>query len=238
MTDASKPCLITVIVAGNNEPSNSNVLADHFIEGMKTVPGVTFEKIRLKELDLHHFTLADYTEESSEPDYQRIKTLIQDSTGVVFATPIWNFSVPAHLKNLIDRIGAFALDKETHSKGQFKGKPFGVIFSGGAPMIAWKALMYLTTLHLAEAIKYYGGTIILRHFEPRCMLHRGVFGLVVDKRPETLALMRAYGERFAKASRQYATNGTLPIGNRLWHRWFEFLYRIGNRMMYPISSQQ
>jgi len=241
MDTPSKPsgkCLITIVVAGTNDPSNSNVLADAFIEGLKKVEGVTFEKIQLKELSLHHFTLADYAEEACEPDYHRIKTLMQDSSGVVFATPVWNFSIPAHLKNFIDRVGTFGLDRETHSKGQFGGKPFGIIFTGGAPMLAWRALMYLTTLHVAEAIKYYDGTVILRHFEPRCLPSKGTFGLVVDKRPKTLALMNRYGEKFALATKQFAEKGTLPLLNRLWHKWFEFLYRVGNRLMYPISTQQ
>lgn len=230
--------IITIIVAGMNEPSNSNRLADEFIEGLKTVEGVTFEKIRLKELSLHHFTLSEYAEESCEPDYMRIKTLIQDSAAVVIASPIWNFSVPSHLKNLIDRIGTFGLDSETHSKGQFKKKPFGLIYTGGAPMIAWKALMYLTTLHVAEAIKYYDGSIILRQFEPKCVVGRGKFGLVVDQRPDTMASMRKEGERFGKIAKEYAATGKLPLKNRLWTKWFEFLYRVGNRIMYPISTMQ
>lgn len=231
--------MIAVVVAGMSEPSNANMLADHFIEGLKTVPGVTFEKIRLKDLQLHHFTLADYDDaHDTEPDYLRIRTILQDATGIVFATPIWNFSVPAHLKNLIDRIGAFGLDSATHSRGQFGGKPFGLIFTGGAPMIAWKALMYLTTLHMAEAIKYYEGTVILRHFEPKCVPGKGKFGLVVDQRPATLALMKKYGEKFAQSAQYYAKNGKLPGGQELVHKWFEFLYRVGNRIMYPISKVQ
>ncbi len=230
--------LVTIIVAGTNNPSNSNTLADQFIEGLKKVDGLTFEKIRLNELSLHHFTLADYNEESCEPDYLRLKTLIQDSAGVVFATPIWNFSVPSHLKNLIDRMGAFGLDKETHSKGQFKRKPFGLMYTGGAPMIAWKALMYLTTLHVAEAMKYYGGSIVFRHFEPKCVVGKGKFGLVVDQRPGTLEKMRREGEKFGQIAKHYAENGSLPLGRTLWSKWFEFLYRVGNRIMYPISTMQ
>jgi multimeric flavodoxin WrbA len=230
--------LVTIIVAGTNEPSNSNYLADQFIEGLKNVDGVTFEKIRLKELSLHHFTLSDYHEESCEPDYLRLKTLIQDSAGVIFATPIWNFSVPSHLKNLIDRVGTFGLDRETHSKGQFKQKPFGLIYTGGAPMIAWKALMYLTTLHVAEAIKYYDGSIIFRHFEPKCVVGKGKFGLVVDQRPKALEQMHKHGEAFGKIAKHYAETGELPLKNRLWSKWFEFLYRVGNRVMYPISTMQ
>lgn len=215
------------------------MLADSFIEGLKDVPGVTFEKIRLKDISLHHFTIADYEPESQpEPDYQRIKTILSDATGIVFATPIWNFSVPSHLKNLIDRMGAFGLDHDTHSKGQFGGKPIGLIFTGGAPMIAWKALMYLTTLHVAEAMKYYGGTVIMRHFEPKCTPAKGKFGLVVDQRPATLTLMKTYGKKFATSAQYFAENGKLPASQELIHKWFEFLYRVGNRMMYPISKVQ
>lgn len=230
--------LILVVVAGMNDPSNSNTLADHFIEGIKTVEGVTFEKVRLKDISLHHFTLSDYAEESCEPDYLRIKTLINDAAGVVFATPVWNFSVPSHLKNLIDRMGAFGLDSETHSKGQFNRKPFALIYTGGAPMIAWKALMYLTTLHVAEAMKYYGGSIVFRHFEPKCVVGRGKFGLVVDQRPETLTTMEREGKKFGLIAKHYAATGSLPFGRTLWSKWFEFLYRVGNRIMYPISTMQ
>lgn len=230
--------LILVVVAGMNEPSNSNVLADQCIQGITTVPGVRYEKIRLKELSLHHFSIADYTEESSEPDYVRIKSLIQEASGIIFATPVWNFSVPAHLKNLIDRMGAFGLDAETHSKGQFKQKPFGIIFTGGAPMIAWKALMYLTTLHVSEALKYYDGSIVFKHFEPKCVAGRGKFGLVVDQRPDTMTRMHTQGAAFATIAKRYAETGSLPTTTRLWTKWFEFLYRVGNRIMYPISTLQ
>jgi multimeric flavodoxin WrbA len=231
--------MIAVVVAGMNDPSNSNMLADHFIEGLKEVPGVSFEKIRLKDLSLQHFTLDCYSGACAvEPDFVRVRNIMEQATGIVFATPIWNFSVPAHLKNLIDRMGAFALDTETHSKGQFGGKPFGLIFTGGAPMIAWKALMYLTTLHMAEALKYYGGTVILRHFEPKCTPGKGKFGLVVDQRPASLELMKKYGRHFAESAQYYAANGKLRASEELIHKWFEFLYRAGNRIMYPISERQ
>ena len=239
MESTTKPCLIVVLVAGTNEPSNSNMLADAFIEGSKTIPGVTFEKIRLKDITLSHFTLDCYKDSfTPEPDFLRIKTLLQDASGVVIATPIWNFSVPAHLKNLIDRMGAFGLDQETHSKGQLGGKPFGILITGGVPMIAWKALMYLTTLHVSEAMKYYGGTVILRHFEPKCTPGKGIFGLVVDQRPDTLSLMKKYGAKFAQSAQFFATNGKLEGNTRFFHKFYEFLYRVGGRILYVISEKQ
>lgn len=236
--NASQPSpLIVVIVAGTNDPSNSDVLADHFVTGMKQAGNVRIEKLRIKDLNLSHFTLERYEEECElEPDYVRVKTLLKEAKGTVFASPIWNFSVPAHFKNLIDRMGAFALDHETHSKGQFAGRPFVLLYTGGAPMIAWKALMYLTTLHVTEAIKYYGGTVVYRHFEPKSVQGRGKFGLVVDKRPESLALMEKKGKQYAELVAYYAKNGKLPAGKQFAYAFFTFLYRAGNRIMYPIST--
>lgn len=229
--------LIVVIIAGTNEPSNSATMADAFIAGMKQVPGVAVETLRLKDMNLSHFTVERYEEECElEPDYQRLKQLLLAAKGTVIASPIWNFSVPAHLKNLIDRIGAFALDHETHSKGQFNGRPFVLLYTGGAPMIAWKALMYLTTLHVTEAIKYYGGTVVYRHFEPKSVVGRGKFGLVVDKRPESLALMEKKGRLYAELVMHYAATGKLPAGKQFIYAFFTFLYRVGNRIMYPIST--
>ena len=233
------PFTIAVIVAGTNEPSNSSTLADAFIEGMQKMPGAAVVKVLLKDMNIRHFTLEYYHSQCPpEDDFCRLQDLLTKASGIVIASPIWNFSVPAHLKNFIDRVGAFALDETTHSKGQLNAKPFTLLYTGGAPMIAWKALMYLTLLHVSEAIKYYGGTVVYRHFEPRCMPEKGVFGLVVNKRPATLDLMHKKGEWFAGLVQHYAENGTLPLTTRLGYKFFSFLYRVGNRIMYPISTLQ
>lgn len=230
---------ILAIVAGTNEPSNSNVLAESFLEGARTVAGTQVEKIRLKDLHIEHFTL-DYYKRAcpSKDDFCLVQEKIERADGILIAAPIWNFSVPAHLKNVMDRMGAFALDEETHSKGQLKGKPFFFLYTGGAPLIAWKALMYLTTLHMSEAVKYYAGTIIGRSFEPKCLPEKGRFGLVVDQRPRSLARIERRGAAFARIVEVFARTGTLPLRTRLLSIFSTWAYRIGNRIMYPISAQQ
>jgi NAD(P)H-dependent FMN reductase len=235
---ASAPVRISVFVAGTNDPSNSDVLADAFIRGMHLVPGIAAEKVRIRDLALAHFTLAHYADAEEEPAFQRVRTLVEGAAGIAFFSPVWNFSVPAHCKNLLDRMGAFALDRETRSRGQLNGKPCAFVYTGGAPMIAWKALMYLTTLHVAEAIKYYGGSVVFRHYEPRCIPGRGRFGLVIDQRPRSLQYMEKMGRRFARIAVHFAEDGSLPIWFRLWQWWFTQLYRIGNRIMYSISARQ
>lgn len=231
---------VVVVVGGTNEPSNSNMLADAFIEGMNRVTGVCHKKFRLKDMNIEHFTLAHYATHprDHEDDFSKTVDYLIGCHGVVIATPIWNFSVPAHLKNFIDRMGSFGLDSETHSKGQLNAKPFFLLYSGGAPMIAWKALMYLTTLHVTEAIKYYGGTVVGRHFEARTVPGKGKFGLVVDQRPASLERARKSGEKFATIVLHYAQNGELPLGIRIGYQFFTFLYRVGNRIMYPLNRLQ
>ncbi len=232
------PIKIGVIVAGNNDPSNSDTLAEALMKGVRA-EGVESVKIRLKDLKIDHFSLHYYEHRScNDDDYVQVQNLIDESSAVVIATPIWNFSVPAHLKNMMDRLGAFALDQETHSRGQLNGKPFYLVYTGGAPMIAWKALMYLTTLHIGEAIKYYGGVVVGRHFEPKSLPGRGKFGLVVDQRPASLAKMEKNGRWLAGVAKHYKENGSLPVRSRISYKFFSFLYRVGNRIMYPISTLQ
>lgn len=238
MTEAPS-CLIAVIVAGTNEPSNSNALADAFIEGVKVVPGVTFEKVQLKELSIAHFTLDCYERDAKdEPDFARIKTLLLDASGVCFASPVWNFSVPGHFKNLLDRMGAFGLDSETRRIGKLKGKPFALMFTGGTPYIAWQALMYQTTLHVIEAIKFFGGVTVQKSFEPRCMLGKGKFGYVMDQRPESLAKARTNGEKFARLALGYAQTGTIKGHSAIIQKTAEFLYRVVGRIQYELWKLQ
>ena len=238
-TSLQKKPRVAIIIAGTNAPSNAETLAQSFAEGLQG-KGVAVSTIILRDLNIKHFTLERYEPHCADDDddFCKIETLISEADGVVIASPIWNFSVPAHLKNLIDRMGAFGLDVEGRSKGQLKAKPFFLLYTGGAPMIAWEALMYLTTLHVSEAIKYYGGTVTGRHFEPKCVIGRGKFGLVVDQRPASLASVKKKGAKFGDIAAHYAENGSLPLTTRLGYQFFTFLYRVGNRIMYPVSQLQ
>jgi multimeric flavodoxin WrbA len=201
---------IFILIAGTNEPSNANALADAFIQGMQHLGGVEVHKRRLKDMRIEHFTLDCYAPACrQEEDFCALQTLMEESDGFVIASPVWNFGVPGHLKNFIDRMGSFALDA-TRSRGTLGGKPFYLIFTGGAPAVAWKALMRSTTSFVPEALKYFGATHIATHFEEKCTKGRGAFGLVVDGRPASLENVRAQGSRFAKVVDRFARTGQLP----------------------------
>lgn len=209
---------ILILVAGTNEPSNCSVLADSMADGMRTLAEVSVTKIRLKDLSIAHFGLECYGTQCPIDDFENIKRELLVSDGVVIATPIWNFSVPGHLKNLIDRMGAFTLDTESHSLGMLHGKPFFLVYTSGTPAAAWP-LMKRTMSHLPMSLQYFGASILGTHFEPRCTLGRGVFGLVVDKRPESLEAVRLKGVAFAEVVQNFQKTGLLPLKYRLMQKF-------------------
>ena len=223
---------ILIIVAGTNDESNSHVLAQSFEKGiMEFSPEIEVNLIRLKDLSIDHFNLEHYVEGTNEEeDFLRIKEFFSSSSGVVFASPIWNFGVPAHLKNLIDRMGSFALDK-TKSQGTLNGKPFYLIFTGGAPVVAWKGLIRRTASYIPESIKYFGGTIFSTHFEPKCVGGKGVFKLVVGDRETSLNKLKAEGSRFAEIAKIFDLKGKLPVKQR----YAKKMYSLGQNIVKKIT---
>lgn len=226
-TVCSRCVRILVLLAGTNAPSNTALLADAFAAEVRK-NNIQTETIRIDDLQLAHFDLQHYDAKTDQgAGFKRLQVAIQQASGVVIATPIWNFSVPAHLKNLIDRMGSFALDAETRSKGTLGGKPFFFIFTGGAPLAAWKGLMRFTTSHVPEGIRYFAGTIAGKYYEPKCLIGRGKFGLVVDKRPESIAAMRKCAARFCAFVEYVNKTGKLP----LWNRIVTWGYKKGQRII-------
>lgn len=203
------------LIAGTNEPSNSALLAQTFSNTLSS-HGHNITTIRLKDTTIDHFTLACYASDfKHEDDLLRIRDAIDAADGIVIAMPIWNFAVPAHLKNLIDRLGTFYLDVETRSRGLLNGKPFYCIFTGGAPTPAWTGMMKFTTSFVPDSLRYFGANPVGSFFEGKCVTGRGTFGLVVDKRPQTLDRIRAEAQHFLTIVTSYARTGKAPLRYRL-----------------------
>lgn len=220
------PLSIIVIIAGTSEPSNSAMLAEAMAEGMRSIGNAEIKIIRLKDIEIAHFNLSCYGPSCPIDGMTNVQRLIEAADAVVIASPVWNFGVPAHLKNLIDRMGSFALD-ETHSIGTLSGKPFYLIFTGGMPRTAWRFLRRSMGA-IPIALQYFGASILGTHFEGGCTLGRGKFGLVVDKRPESLDGMRKQGMEFANVVKLYKATGLLPLRHRLIKkivRWMQVVKR-------------
>lgn len=203
---------ILVLVAGTNEPSNAECIAEYFTEGLKSVKGTDVQKIRLQDLSIDHFHIEHYDAETDQgKDFIAIQKAITEADGVVIASPIWNFSVPAHLKNLIDRMGSFGLDTESRSLGMLKSKPFFVLYTGGSPAVVWTGLQKKTTSHIPVSLRYFGAVVIGSHYEERCTKGKGKFGVVVDSRADTAKTLKAKGMKFAEVVKQFSETGRLPF---------------------------
>lgn len=140
------------IIALSCSPSrkrNSDTMLDYFILGMREIKNIEIEKIYLEDIyiDLYKYENSTGPRED-EKEFARLgQKISHEISGLVIATPTYNFSVPAHLKNFIDRIRYFALD---FSKKNKLGQPVGklghlktyFLVSGGTPNWAEKILFF------------------------------------------------------------------------------------------------
>jgi len=121
----TKPKKIVALSCSPSTGRNSDTMLDYFIKGVLEESGVEVEKIYLNDIP---FDL--YTYENSkgtlphEKEFADLINKIRNADGLVIATPTYNFSVPAHLKNFIDRIRFIALDL---SKKDRFGQPMGLL---------------------------------------------------------------------------------------------------------------
>lgn len=157
------------ILALSSSPSrgrNSDTLLDAFIDGIKRVDKVTVEKIYLEDIHLDYYT---YENKSGplphEESFRHLTEKLKTSHGLVIATPTYNFSVPAHLKNFIDRIRFLALDfQDKNVLGQPTGKLSHLctyfIVTGGTPSWAQKILFFaFPPFWLRGVFLYYGAKV-------------------------------------------------------------------------------
>ncbi|HAE36522.1 MAG: FMN-dependent NADH-azoreductase [Candidatus Nomurabacteria bacterium GW2011_GWF2_35_66] len=139
------------IIALSTSPSrnrNSDTMLDNFIIGMNKVAGIEVEKIYLEDIPIDFYNYENSTGPAlHEEKFRDLIGKIENSDGLVIATPTYNFSVPARLKNFIDRIRFLALDLTKHNKfGQPVGKLSYLrtyfIVSGGTPNWAETILFF------------------------------------------------------------------------------------------------
>lgn len=139
------------VIALSCSPSrkrNSDTMLDYFISGMKEIENIEIEKIYLEDIPIHMYKYENSLgPETDEQLFKELTEKIKNSSGLIIATPTYNFSIPAYLKNFIDRIRFFALDFKNRNKiGQPKGMLRGLktyfLVSGGTPNWAEKILFF------------------------------------------------------------------------------------------------
>ncbi len=129
---------------------NSDTMLDHFILGIKEVKGIEVEKIYLEDIPIDLYNFANGTgPQEHEVEFGKLcQSISSEITGLVIATPTYNFSVPAHLKNFIDRMRYIALDLSKRNKfnqpvGKLGHLKTYFLVSGGTPKWAEKILFFI-----------------------------------------------------------------------------------------------
>lgn len=152
---------LLAIYSAPNKDSNSATLLDEFCRGAESA-GAKIEKVYLYDLHLPYF---NYGNRKAEPpdnpdnrDVKKMEKLMMEAHGLVIAAPIWNFAVPAKLKNLLDRISYFGrVLKHAYS---MKKQPnlthlhCFYIFTAGVPWYGW----------LFDSLAYYQTRITMWYF--------------------------------------------------------------------------
>lgn len=158
------------IIAMSCSPSrgrNSDKMLDYFLEGVKIIKNIDVEKIYLEDIFIENYKYENRNGPSqNESNFKELTEKIKNADALVIATPTYNFSVPAHLKNFIDRIRFFALDVENRN---IMNQPIGklnylstyFLVSGGTPLWAQKLLFFaFPPFWLRGVFLYYGAHVL------------------------------------------------------------------------------
>lgn len=158
------------IIALSCSPSrgrNSDTMLDHFIGGVEEVSGVQIEKIYLSDIPIDYYSHENSESVGAQEEkFGELIEKIKQAKGLVIATPTYNFSVPAHLKNFIDRLRFIALDLgEKNRLGQPKGMlgylSTYFLVSGGTPTWAQKIIFFtFPPFWLRGVFLYFGAKVM------------------------------------------------------------------------------
>lgn len=139
------------VIALSCSPShgyNSDTMLDNFIKGFKSASSKSVEKIYLSDIPMDDYSFNNRLGPAEhETAFKELCGKVMKAEALVIATPTYNFSVPAKLKNFIDRIRYFALDFNNKSRLGQPGGKLGYlrvyfIVSGGTPTWAQKLLFF------------------------------------------------------------------------------------------------
>ncbi len=199
------------VIALSCSPSrgrNSDSMLDNFIMGIKEISGLEVEKIYLEDIEIENYSYKNSkgVNENEVKFRELIEKIQNQTTGLVIATPTYNFSVPAHLKNFIDRLRFIALDMEHKNKiGQPAGKLGHLktyfLVSGGTPVWAQKILFFTFPPFWLRGVFLYFGARVMGAF------YTGDICAFENK--EVLNKCRIKGNRYARKLIKGSSHGLL-----------------------------
>jgi len=151
---------VLILMGSPRKTGNSAVLADHLANGAIKA-GAHVETLFIHGMDINPCTGCDQCqgEDASgcviDDDMQNVYGKLEKADSIVFASPIYWFSVTAQLKMVIDRIYAIG----GGDKNILKGKSFGVllVYADSDPFTSGA----INALRMFQDISAYLGTTIV-----------------------------------------------------------------------------
>jgi multimeric flavodoxin WrbA len=128
---------VLILKGSPRREGNSAILADQVAAGAKEAGGQV-ESVFLHELDIQPCDACDTCQKGDvdcviEDDMQELYPKLRAADAVVYASPIYWFSVSAQLKLFIDRCYAMGEDTDDPASYELTGKKIGVVLTyGGA----------------------------------------------------------------------------------------------------------
>jgi multimeric flavodoxin WrbA len=126
---------VLILKGSPRREGNSAILADQVAAGAKEAGGQV-ESVYLHELDIQPCDACDTCQKGDidcviEDDMQELYPKVRAADAVVYASPIYWFSVSAQLKLFIDRCYAMADDEDAPADYGLAGKKIGVALTYG-----------------------------------------------------------------------------------------------------------
>ncbi|HKK54114.1 MAG TPA: NAD(P)H-dependent oxidoreductase [Patescibacteria group bacterium] len=152
---------IILLAVSPNKEGNSFTLAKNFLSQINS-DKYEVEIIYLYNWHLNYCSNENFNfgpeEKDVEKEAKELFSKFKNTKYVVLATPIWNFGLPAILKNFLDRASNYGRvwsDKKNMKVPNWKEKKFFLIFTSGAPKVGL-VLNFVAILQTFLSLKYYG----------------------------------------------------------------------------------
>ena len=126
---------VLILKGSPRREGNSSILADQVAAGVKEAGGQV-ESVCLHELEIQPCDACDTCQNGDidcviEDDMQELYPKVRAADAVVYASPIYWFSVSAQLKLFIDRCYAMSDDSDDSTTYDLTGKKIGVVLTYG-----------------------------------------------------------------------------------------------------------
>jgi len=168
---AQKEIKIIALSCSPSRKRNSDTMLDSFISGMQDFnKNINIEKIYLEDVHIEHYKYENGSQPMNhEEEFYNLTQKIEYADGLIIATPTYNFSVPAHLKNFIDRLRFKALDLRNlnilnQPTGKLKNLNLFFLVSGGTPNYVKKILFFLYPDFWLKCVFLYYGSRKMKSF--------------------------------------------------------------------------